>query len=321
MLGGLGAGRRKYVLAAGVAGIAAIAYAAFGGEDGAEISPAVAAPRAAAVQPAAPAAQPPSSPLPGLDSADALGAAASRPSDCLIEPSQVVRVNSAVEGIIQSISVDRGQFVQRGQVVAQLRSDVEQAGLAVAQARAANSYSLGAAEARARYLTAKQDRSERLNRYLAKDAVEEAQANAQSASMQKNEAQLSLRVAQLEYAQSQRLIAERTVRSPVSGIVTERAMSPGEYRANESSHILTIAQIDPLYVEVFAPIAQLKSVSIGDTAHVYPEDPVGGRYAARVTVIDRVFDAASGTFGLRLELPNPGNKLPAGLRCRIEFST
>jgi hypothetical protein len=38
-----------------------------------------------------------------------------------------------------------------------------------------------------------------------------------------------------------------------------------------------------------------------------------------VKLIDRVFDAASGTFGLRLELPNPGNRLPAGLRCRIQF--
>lgn len=320
MIEGWSAGKRKYLLAAGALGVALVGYALFGGKDSAEIAPAIASTaRPAAAQPAT-GGQTAAS-LPDLSSADALGAGANRPSDCLIEPSQVVRVNSAVEGVIQSITVDRGQFVQRGQVVAQLRSDVERAGLAVAQARAANSYTVGAAEAKARYLSAKQDRSEKLNRYLARDAVEEAQANAASASMQRDEAQLSQRVAQLEYNQSQRLMAERTVRSPVSGVVTERAMSPGEYRANESSHILTIAQINPLYVEVFAPISQLKSVSLGDTAYVYPEEPVGGRYAARVKVIDRVFDAASGTFGLRLELPNPDNKLPAGLRCRIEFNT
>jgi hypothetical protein len=38
-----------------------------------------------------------------------------------------------------------------------------------------------------------------------------------------------------------------------------------------------------------------------------------------VTVVDRVFDAASSTFGVRLELPNPDYSLPAGLRCRIRF--
>jgi multidrug efflux pump subunit AcrA (membrane-fusion protein) len=40
---------------------------------------------------------------------------------------------------------------------------------------------------------------------------------------------------------------------------------------------------------------------------------------AKVTVVDRVVDAASGTFGVRLELPNPGYKLPAGLKCKTRF--
>jgi hypothetical protein len=36
-------------------------------------------------------------------------------------------------------------------------------------------------------------------------------------------------------------------------------------------------------------------------------------------VIDRVFDAASGTLGVRLELPNRQQKLPAGVRCKARF--
>lgn len=262
----------------------------------------------------------PIAPAPPVSS-DALATAASRPADCLIEPSQTVKVNSAVEGVVAYVGADRGDFVRRGQVVAQLRSNVEQAALAAARARAANVYAIGAAQSRAAYLGAKQQRSERLRSYLATDAVEEAQANARSAAMQTREAELSRRVAALDAEQSQRLLAERTVRSPVDGIVTERAMAPGEYRSNQSSHIMTIAQVNPLHVEVFAPISQLKSVSRGDMATIYPEDPVGGAYKARVTIIDRVFDAASGTFGIRLNLPNPGNKLPAGLRCRVQFDT
>jgi len=39
-----------------------------------------------------------------------------------------------------------------------------------------------------------------------------------------------------------------------------------------------------------------------------------------VTVVDRVFDAASGTFGVRLELPNRQRKLPAGMRCKASFN-
>ena len=264
-----------------------------------------------------------SGPIPGEGSAPALNASldASRPTDCLIEPSQVIRVNSGVEGVIQAIFVDRGDLVGRGQVVAQLRADVDRAGAAAAQARANNGHSIRAAEARASYLEATSRRSEEIAEFLADDAVEEARANANAALEDRNALVEQQRVARLEYAQTQQVLAEKTVRSPIAGIVTERVMSPGEYRGADASHIVTIAQVDPLYVEVFAPISQLSEVSEGDELTIIPEDPVGGEYLARIDVIDRVFDAASGTFGMRLELPNPDYSLPAGLRCSIRFSS
>lgn len=242
-----------------------------------------------------------------------------RPTDCLIEPSQVVHVNSGVEGVIQAIFVDRGDKVSRGQVVAQLRADVDQAAAAAASARAANDYSERAAASRAAYLASVRQRSESIQQYLARQAVEEAQANAVAAAEERSAAAQNQRVAKLEYSQAQRILAEKTVRSPISGIVTERVMSVGEYRGPNASHILTVAKVDPLNVEVFAPIAQLTAVHVGDEVTILPEAPVGGTYTARIKIIDRVFDAASGTFGMRLEVPNPGNRLPAGLRCRIEI--
>ena len=48
-------------------------------------------------------------------------------------------------------------------------------------------------------------------------------------------------------------------------------------------------------------------------------DPVGGRFTGRVTIVDRVFDSSSGTFGVRIELPNPDHSLPAGHRCTVTF--
>jgi hypothetical protein len=72
-------------------------------------------------------------------------------------------------------------------------------------------------------------------------------------------------------------------------------------------------------VEVFAPLAYLDRIRVGTLAEVDLDAPIGGTHRAKVIVIDRVFDAASRTFGVRLELPNPGNQLPAGLNCRIRF--
>ncbi len=44
-------------------------------------------------------------------------------------------------------------------------------------------------------------------------------------------------------------------------------------------------------------------------------------FVARVVVVDPVVDAASGTVGIRLELPNPNYRLPAGLKCKVQFLT
>lgn len=245
---------------------------------------------------------------------------ASRPNDCLIEPSRVIRVNSGVEGVIEAIMVDRGDPVFKGQIVARLKGDVDRASAAAAQARASNDHSVRAAEARATYLDSVRRRTDGIRSHLARDKVEEAAANANAADEERSAAAQDQRVAQLEYLRSQRVLTEKTVRSPINGVVTERVMSVGEYRGPNATHILTLAQLNPLNVEVFAPIAQLGAVRVGDLIAIFPEQPVGGKYMARVSVIDRVFDAASGTFGMRLELPNPGNTLPAGLRCRIEIS-
>ena len=40
---------------------------------------------------------------------------------------------------------------------------------------------------------------------------------------------------------------------------------------------------------------------------------------AKVIVVDKVIDAASNSFRVRLELPNPNQSLPPGLRCKVEF--
>ena len=38
-----------------------------------------------------------------------------------------------------------------------------------------------------------------------------------------------------------------------------------------------------------------------------------------MTVVDRVADAASSTFGVRLEIPNPDHRIPAGLKCKVRL--
>ncbi len=126
------------------------------------------------------------------------------------------------------------------------------------------------------------------------------------------------RLADLELRRSTAEIARRTIKSPIPGVVTERSLSTGEFAKQDP--ILKIAQLDPLRVEAFAPVSMLGAIAVGDEAQVIPQEPVKGSYAATVTVVDKVIDAASGTFGVRLALPNPDYQLSAGLKCTLHFA-
>ena len=83
--------------------------------------------------------------------------------------------------------------------------------------------------------------------------------------------------------------------------------------------IMEIATIDPLYVEVVVPVEEFGSIKVDMMAEIMPEPLAIRKLRARVIVVDRVIDAASGTFGVRLELPNSEDILPAGLKCRVTF--
>ena len=129
---------------------------------------------------------------------------------------------------------------------------------------------------------------------------------------------LEHRIAKLQHARSRLLLAELTIRSPSSGVVIERALSAGEF-FHQDAHVVSIATLDPLNVEVFLPVTMFPDMEVGMTGIVEPAAPVAGRYAATVTVVDRVFEAASSSFGVRLSLPNPDGALPGGHLCKVAF--
>lgn len=59
-----------------------------------------------------------------------------REFDCVLKPSREVRLSVPVSGVIESVRVDRGDRVAKGDVVASLDSDVERAAVALAKRRA-----------------------------------------------------------------------------------------------------------------------------------------------------------------------------------------
>src|SRR5262249_20849233 len=142
----------------------------------------------------------------------------------------------------------------------------------------------------------KEERALQLRRadHIAVSAADEAETAARVAQNELNEAEVALQLARLDLSRSEEVLKQRTIVSPVDGVVVERTLGPGE-SAFDQAHLMTISQIDPLHVEAFLPLGEFGKIRTGLTAEVHPEGPVGGRYAAKVIVVDQVFDAASGT--------------------------
>ena len=115
------------------------------------------------------------------------------------------------------------------------------------------------------------------------------------------------------------LLRMKTITSPISGFVTDKYLSAGEYV--ESQPIVKVVEINPLNVEVTALIDMLGKIKKGDRAQVYLEGPVKGPLRAVVDIVDNVIDPASGTFGIRLKLPNSDHSIPSGVKCRVDWDS
>lgn len=250
-------------------------------------------------------------------------AQAVRTAECLIEPQQRLEIRSAVAGLIRSMGVDRGSVVQKGQVLVELDAGVEAAALAGARYRARMAGEVQAAEARTRFAQVKLGRLDQMVKedLVSRNERDEAEASARVAESDLVVARENRELAQLEAQRLAELLEQRRVRSPVSGIVTDRLQQPGELaQAGDSAKpILRLAVTHPLRVEVVLPVARLGSVRVGEVATIEPEPPLKGRWTATVRQIDRVVDAASGTFRVLLDLPNADGAITSGVKCTVAF--
>lgn len=212
--------------------------------------------------------------------------------ECLLEPHMLVNVGSSVDGVVEQVLVNRGDRVKRGQVVAQLVAGVEAAAAKLS-------------EARVEFARRKLERTQGLveKQLISKQEVDELSTE--------------VKLREEEFRKDAETLRLRTIVSPIDGVVVERRLAPGEFIRTDKSIVVRLAQIDPLNVEVIAPSRMFRTVQVGMPGRVSLAPMFPGSFQARVVVVDRVIDAASGTLGVRLELPNPDNRIPAGIKCSV----
>lgn len=240
--------------------------------------------------------------------------------DCMVKPEMYVELSSPVDGVLESVLVETSDLVQKGQVLAKLEASVETAQVNLSKQEASVIDTIEGKKVESEFSKRNKDRFDQLYEKHVGSLAENDKANTEAnltrlalskAINDKKTAELKLKLATAQ-------LEQKSIKSPITGIVIERYAMPGETVKNRP--IMKLAQIDPLRVELVAPAALFGQITKGMSAEIHPEKPANQTYQATVTIVDKLIDPASGSFTVRLALPNPDDKLIGGVNCIARFN-
>jgi RND family efflux transporter MFP subunit len=239
--------------------------------------------------------------------------------ECLIKPELEIELSSAVDGVLETVLVNKADRVSEGQLLGELVAGTEKAELYIAEEKARRDDILNAREVHADFMKRKKQQYKSLYAKKAVSAfdMDEVNTEYELAKLAVITAKNDRKLAHWEHKKAEAALALKQLRSPIEGVVVERYLSPGELVKERP--ILKLAKINPLLVDVVMPSHLFGRVKVGDRAVVNSEFAELGELSANVTVVDRVVDAASGTFIVQLTLPNDDYRLVGGLSCDVRF--
>ena len=233
-----------------------------------------------------------------------------------------VDVVPRVGGRIESIPVKLGDRVTRGQTVAkieddQIREQINQrmASLKVNEANVAQRESdAKLTETIYARMKAQYDR-DLLSKQLLEDA--EAKYNTAVSNVGVAKAQLVQMLSSVEELKI--TLANTTVTSPVDGFVSKRVLDQGAF-AGANTVILSVVDIGTVRMVANLVEKDMKRVQPGVQALVEVDAYPGEQFSGQVSRVAPVFDPATRTAPMEIEVPNPGYRLKPGLYARVRLT-
>jgi RND family efflux transporter MFP subunit len=227
-----------------------------------------------------------------------------------------------VNGRLASVDVQLGDAVRKGQTIAKVedREIQEQ----VRQAEAAYEVSKATIRQREADLKLAQVNLERNRSLLERQLLPKQTFDDTDARHQAALAQLDLAKAQFEQAKARleelRInLANTVIASPVDGFIGKRFLDPG---ATVSPNVPVASVVDIRTVRMVANLVEkdLKRVTVGTHAAVEVDAFPGEKFAGRVSRVAPIFDPATRTAEMEIEVPNAGYRLKPGMYARVQLT-
>jgi RND family efflux transporter MFP subunit len=239
--------------------------------------------------------------------------------DCLVKPEMYIELSSPAAGVLEKLLVDKGDRISKGQAVAQLEASVETAKVNQAKFEAGNNSEVNNRKAQLAFALRNRARAQDLYQRgsLSKTEKDKAETEVALAETELAKAEEQKRAAALTWDLAKAQLALKTIRSPIDGIVIDRYAMIGE-SVNDRA-IMKLAQVNPLRVELVAPTEYFGLIQQGMEVQIRTERPANKVVTATVTIVDQLIDPASGSFSVRMSLPNPDDQLVGGVNCTAMF--
>ena len=214
----------------------------------------------------------------------------------VLEAKEEAFVVARASGIIEHIYVEEGDYVKKGQVLAQLEPE---------------RYRLNLARAKADLIGIQKELA-KINKVYNQKLVSDDTYDKISAQYASSQATLSL--AELD-------LKEATILAPISGYIAARNAKVGNLTESfQRAQMFHIVEQNELHGVVYLPEKELTRVHKGQAAiltlSALNEDQVNGF----VERISPVIDAATGTFKVTLRVPNDAHRLKAGMFAHVSLN-
>ncbi len=264
-------------------------------------------------------------------------------------PVQEVTLRSRIEGQILDMTVDVGDRVEQGQILARIDDSISEATVIEAEAEVAALQSEVASleadvnDARAQVeqaqLELKQAQSDaaRTNQLFEQGAISEqeaeldrtavgtAQQTLQSAQQQVRNRASAVVAAQRRVAAQEAIVSQERQRqsftvltSPVTGSVLERVLEPGDL-AQPGNEVLRLGDFSQIQVRVQISELELAEIRTGQRAQVQLDAFPEQTFTGEVTQISLAADATARLIPVEVTIPNSDRRIGRGLLARVNF--
>ncbi len=213
----------------------------------------------------------------------------------LVMPFLQVSVSSPVlQEVIDHVLVQEGDTVKEGQILIELRKEKEE-------------------------LEVKQAQQVVLQRRFTAEGAQKLFNEKIGSKETALEKQTELELAKIQLAAAEVRLKEKTIRSPLNGIVVKKYKEAGE-AVDRVEKLLDVVNIDQVYVQFYLDPKLMQTIK--QDVEVPVRFPVIGNqdFIGRVSFIDPRIDAGSGLFRVKVLIDNADHKIKAGMRGTADFA-